>query len=142
MRIFDLKGKLHDRDVLEVLSYSKYMPTEEKMKQLAEIYETDKEIYVFGYEDNGVIGGVIALRHLRDASFEITGIAVAPFCRNRGIGGKLIAYAADRLKCGEICAETDNDAVDFYRKCGFSVDCLGEKYPGCIRYRCTISYRA
>nr|WP_201024033.1 hypothetical protein [Paenibacillus sp. 32O-W] len=27
-------------------------------------------------------------------------------------------------------AETDKDAVDFYRKIGFHVTTLGEKYPG------------
>ena len=36
-------------------------------------------------------------------------------------------------------AETDKDAVDFYRKLGFSVTSLGEKYPGVERFHCEYS---
>jgi ribosomal protein S18 acetylase RimI-like enzyme len=32
-------------------------------------------------------------------------------------------------------AETDNEAVEFYRATGFRVTSLGEKYPGVERYR-------
>ena len=30
------------------------------------------------------------------------------------------------------------DAVEFYRKLGFSIESLGEKYPGVERFRCTL----
>ena len=33
-------------------------------------------------------------------------------------------------------AETDDDAKDFYRKCGFTICSLGEKSLGIIRYVC------
>lgn len=35
-----------------------------------------------------------------------------------------------------IYTETDNDAVDFYRKYGFEITSLGEKYPGVERFLC------
>lgn len=43
-----------------------------------------------------------------------------------------------RLAKGELRAETDGDAVGFYRACGFSVVSLDEKYPGCVRYLCRL----
>ncbi|NYE04281.1 ribosomal protein S18 acetylase RimI-like enzyme [Bacillus niacini] len=33
-------------------------------------------------------------------------------------------------------AETDSDAVEFYRKYGFKITSLGEKYPGVERLLC------
>lgn len=38
-----------------------------------------------------------------------------------------------------IKAETDKDAVGSYRKNGFSITSLGEKYPGVERFDCTLS---
>ena len=35
-----------------------------------------------------------------------------------------------------LIAETDQEAVGFYRKCGFKVESLGELYPGVERFRC------
>lgn len=35
-----------------------------------------------------------------------------------------------------ISAETDRDAVGFYRKYGFQITSLGEKYPGVERFKC------
>ncbi|HPH97803.1 MAG TPA: hypothetical protein PKW33_16525 [Anaerolineaceae bacterium] len=37
----------------------------------------------------------------------------------------------------KLSAETDCEAVDFYRRCGFQMESLGEKYPGMERFRCT-----
>lgn len=33
-------------------------------------------------------------------------------------------------------AETDDEAVEFYKKIGFQVKSLGEKYPGVERFYC------
>lgn len=35
-----------------------------------------------------------------------------------------------------VSAETDADAVEFYRKYGFKIKSLGEKYPGVERFLC------
>ncbi|ETE89388.1 acetyltransferase [Bacillus thuringiensis serovar aizawai str. Leapi01] len=33
-------------------------------------------------------------------------------------------------------AETDDEAVEFYKRIGFQVKSLGEKYPGIERFHC------
>lgn len=38
----------------------------------------------------------------------------------------------------ELIAETDRDAVEFYRKYGFEIHSLGEKYPGVDRFHCRL----
>lgn len=42
-------------------------------------------------------------------------------------------------KIVRIKAETDKDAVGFYKKNGFSITSLGEKYPGVERFECIFS---
>ncbi|WP_157685573.1 hypothetical protein [Paenibacillus donghaensis] len=41
-------------------------------------------------------------------------------------------------KGATLTAETDQEAVGYYRKNGFLVMCLGEKYPGTERFECVL----
>ncbi len=58
-------------------------------------------------------------------------IAVEPAWRRRGVGRQLVSWLAKRV--GTVVAETDSSAVDFYRRCGFSVEPAGER-GGTPRY--------
>lgn len=138
MTFIDIKGDLHNRSVLAVLSHSQYKPTIKKMKQLADRYEADADVSAFACCDGGIACGVIVLKRLAPEEFEIMSIAVAPACRNRGIASTLIAQASGVLDCRVLKAETDDEAVGFYRRYGFTIESPGEKYPGTIRYLCTL----
>ena len=138
MDIVDVKGRLHDSRILSVISHSVYRPSEEKLAALADKFESDKDIRAFAYDGDGVFCGVIVLKELENGEFEIRSIAVAPSFRSRGIASILISYAVDTLKCSLLKAETDEDAVGFYRKYGFHIESLGEKYPGTVRYLCLL----
>lgn len=138
MNIIDIKGNLRDERVLAVISLSMYMPTKEKLNSRIDKYESDANVSAFACDDNGFICGTIILRHTANDEFEILGIATAPSHRNQGVASRLIAFAVDTLKCRTIKAETDDDAVGFYRRFGFQVNSLGEKYPGCVRYLCKL----
>ena len=138
MNIVDIKDRLHDECVLNVISYSQYMPTEEKLNKFADKCESDSAIYAFACEDNGFICGVIVLKHTGGAAFEIISIATDPSFRKQGVASRLVAFAANACRCSVIRAETDDGAVDFYRSCGFQIESLGEKYPGIVRYLCTL----
>lgn len=50
----------------------------------------------------------------------------------QGLGSKLI----ESTKINKMIAETDKDAVNFYKKKGFKITSLGEKYPGVERFKC------
>ncbi|MNW71139.1 hypothetical protein D3C74_508110 [compost metagenome] len=41
-----------------------------------------------------------------------------------------------------ITAETDREAVGFYRSTGFPITSLGEKYPGVERFACILDVGA
>lgn len=137
MSVFSVKARLHDESILKIISHSQYMPTSEKLNALADSYEADDSIFVLAHGEQE-IDGVIIIKHIANGEFEIVSIATSPFFRGRGIASKLISYAVSFLKCSSVKAETDDDAVGFYRKYGFEIEELGEKYPGYPRYLCTL----
>ena len=48
-------------------------------------------------------------------------LAVHPDYRKRGVGRSLISQVMEKLKLETVALETDQDAVDFYRACGFTL---------------------
>ncbi|OPG15357.1 GNAT family N-acetyltransferase [Ferroacidibacillus organovorans] len=96
-------------------------------------------LYLF--QDNDEAIGVIGIKRTKQATAEILHIAVEGTRRNRGIGRQMIEELLKTEDISELCAETDKDAVDFYRRCGFTVRSLGEKYPGTERFLCTLKER-
>jgi len=66
---------------------------------------------------------------------QILNIAVAEDSRTQGVGRKMIAALRDRYNT-PIEAETDDDAVGFYRKCGFETTVF-EKH-NTRRYACVL----
>ena len=67
---------------------------------------------------------------------EILHISVAESSRGQGIGSKMVLALQSQYSM-PLEAETDDDAVDFYRKCGFKTTSI-QKY-GVIRYTCTLN---
>lgn len=141
MNIINIKNNLNDERVLAIVSLSQYMPTTENLKSLAHKYESDSTISAFACVDDGIVCGIIILKRIVYNEFEIIGIATDHNHRKKGVASKLISYATNILNCSIITAETDDDAVDFYRKYGFKIKSLGEKYPGIVRYLCTLKLR-
>jgi GrpB-like predicted nucleotidyltransferase (UPF0157 family)/GNAT superfamily N-acetyltransferase len=81
--------------------------------------------------------GLTGFRLAADAAeVELLHVATAPHVRRTGVGSRLLAEVR-RAAPPElpVVAETDEDAVYFYRATGFTVTSLGEKYPGVQRYR-------
>ena len=139
MTIMDIKTRLNDPLIRSVLALSQYRPTPEKLASRAAAYLADPDIYAFACFDQDKPLGVLVLKNHGAQAFEILSIAVVSDSRHRGIGSKLITHAAEALNCTQITAETDDDSVGFYRSYGFKIKSLGEKYPNCVRYLCTLN---
>jgi ribosomal protein S18 acetylase RimI-like enzyme len=75
---------------------------------------------------------VIAYRE-DNAVIEILDIAVDPAFRRQGLGSLLINEMIARHSPERVIAETDDDAVDFYRKLGFHIAPFQSKW-GITRY--------
>ena len=116
-----------------------YHPTYKDYKGQMDDTLCDPSTKVFVYEDQGRKTGMIILK-FSDAAAEIIGIAVSVDARRKGIGKQLIrrVMELDDLEC--IKAQTDDDSIGFYRKCGFSEEKIVIEYPDgpAVRYNCVL----
>ena len=77
---------------------------------------------------------------LSEAAAEIVGIAVSDNARRKGIGKQLIQRVMESENLESIKAQTDDDSIGFYRKCGFSDERIVIEYPdgSAVRYNCVL----
>ena len=116
----DVKSSLFDPEVLTLLKPSVYEPTPERLKRRAEKYSADKNTFVYACKIDGVYAGIVVFR-TENGTAEILDIAVKPEYRKHGIGRKLIDFIFNRFPVDTIIAETDDEAVEFYKKCRFTI---------------------
>lgn len=129
----DLKPHFLSREVYEIYASCMFNPAWEKFAAKAQDYAESADIQCFGWTENGSLAGVIVLDV---PSGEILGIAVHRDLRGCGVGRRMIAA----LPASVLRAETDDDAVGFYSRCGFTIEPFVNFYDGqpVRRYRCTL----
>lgn len=118
--ICDVKEKLSDSAILDLLVPSVFNPTPERLLSRAKKYQADDTVKVYAYSENGEYKGIIVFK-IKDKTAEILDIAVQPEYQGKGIGSRLIDYIFSQFSINKIIAETDDDAIGFYKKYGFSV---------------------
>ena len=105
--------------MLQLLAPSVFNPTEERLLNRAKKYQ-EENTNIYAYKADGEYKGIVIFK-TQNNSATILDIAVNPECRRRGIGGKLMDFIYEQFKAEEINAETDDDAIAFYLKCGFEI---------------------
>lgn len=123
----------------EVLRDSVWQPTEERLRWQAEACRNDPALRAFALEEDGRLAAALILDVRDPSSPTIRNIGVIPARRGHGLGRRLIEGAAARYAPCILSAETDGDAVGFYRACGFEIEALGDRYgSGTSRYACRL----
>lgn len=123
-------------NILEILKYSHFNPTKEKLSKLMQKYHEDKDVFPFASFDGDKISGVIVVQKIENETYEIIDIAVDENYRGQGIASKLIDYVIEKLNIKILFAETDDDAVGFYEKYGFKTENIKNKEY--TKYKCTL----
>ena len=118
--ICDIKEIITGPDILKILAPSVFNPTEERLLNRAKKYQEDENTNIYAYKDNGEYKGIVVFEILNNSA-TILDIAVKPEPRGQGIGSKLIGFIFDSFNAQNITAETDDDAIGFYKKYGFIV---------------------
>jgi ribosomal protein S18 acetylase RimI-like enzyme len=78
----------------------------------------------------GFVGFVVG-----DAEVTLLHIAIAESLRRRGIGAQLLVAVQGSVDHRlPLTAETDRASIGFYQALGFTVESLGQKYPGVERF--------
>lgn len=124
--VADVKASLLQPEVLALLKPSVYDPTPERLKSRAEKYAAGKNIFVYACKKCGVYAGIVVFK-TENGTAEILDIAVKPKYRKHGIGKSLIDFIFTQFPIDTITAETDDEAVEFYKRCGFNVIGFGMK---------------
>ncbi|MBR6693920.1 MAG: GNAT family N-acetyltransferase [Clostridia bacterium] len=139
--IKNIKDTLCTEEIYDIYSACMFKPTFDKFKIKAGQMQNDSSVSVYGYFSNEKIIGVISTQET-DKTVEIIGIAVDTKERLSGVGTNLIDYVKDKTQ-KPIIAETDRDAIMFYKKCGFHIEekIVSKSNTSYSRYVCTLNYK-
>lgn len=128
--------KQFTEQVVSVIAQCVYNPTEDKMNGIVQLYNSEADRVLYVYDDGSRIAAIIGLL-IQPEEIVILHIAVREEMRGKGIGRALLHEVMSLHELTILKAETDKDAVGFYRTCGFHIESLGELYPGVERFLCT-----
>ena len=136
----DIRNRLRSAELRALVDQLEYPLEirEAKTTQILKGYNERLDQPILGVESNGELAGFVGFRLQPPDGAVIRHIAVRRDHRRQGIGRQMIFQVCSTYSLGLIYAETDHDAVDFYRKVGFAVESLGEKYPGIERFACKL----
>lgn len=134
MNIIDIKSSICENRIYELLAPSVFNPTEERLINRARKYQEDENTNIYAYKDNGEYKGIVVFI-IANNSATILDIAVKPDYQGQGIGSKLIDFIFNSFNVNNITAETDDDAIGFYKKYGFTVADTKVKFDA-KRYTC------
>ena len=137
----NMERQFLSKEAFDIYSACMYHPTWEKFYQRGLLFIKDPQVTVWGFMEDGHILGLIVIRKKQKQSGVLEGIAVSPAQQRNGLGRELIAQAYFVLSLSFLQAETDDDAVEFYRRCGFHTELFYKKYNGkqYRRYRCVFT---
>ncbi len=131
---------LLSEEAFSIYASCMYHPTYDEYKTQMEDYLLDSSAKVFVSENRGRKTGMMVLK-LSEATAEIIGIAVSDNARRKGIGKQLIQRVMKSENLESVKAQTDDDSIGFYRKCGFSEERIVIEYPdgSVVRYNCVLN---
>lgn len=118
--ICDIKGNLTKNEMLNLLAPSVYNPTQKRLLNRAKKYQEDEETNVYVYKEDNEYKGIVVFEIVNNSA-TILDIAVKPEYQGQGTGSKLIDFIFNSFNAQNITAETDDDAIEFYKKYGFIV---------------------
>ena len=144
---------LLSEDAYKIYSSCMYEPTFERYAARMDQYISSPTTIIYTYRTVNYKAGILVIdsddeemaegnqSDTRDTCPEILGIAVDSSCRGFGIGRKMIRYAMKTGQYGKLYAQTDKDAVEFYRRCGFDISEEVVQYPNgeVTRYHCSLT---
>ena len=128
-----------DAIVRQLLTYSVGYPTPDKIARRLAEYRAGAERCLLLYESGGRVLGSVGIHLVAPGEAVIRNIAILPEQRGRGHGRRMVAQVWARFALHRLSAETDASAVGFYRRCGFAIASLGEKWPGTERFDCELT---
>ena len=125
----------------EIYKHCMFMPTEEKFNIKVDQYLNDHSVKIFACFEQNKILGVMVGSFIEQKKIEIIGIAVDASVRGKGVASYMINQVVNNYGLLSVYAETDNDAVGFYRNNDFKIVEFSETYGNetVVRYKCELT---
>lgn len=134
--LIDLKQRVGTAEVDELLSYAVIDEPDALWRASAE-YSKHAALQLCGWEEEGLLLGLIGFEETEDGSLDIRHIAVLPENRGKGYARGMILELLTARQPRYLLAETEDEiAADFYRSLGFMVYSLVENPAGIEMFRC------
>ena len=133
----NIKDELNNLATLQLLVASAYDNSMENARKKAEEFRNHHNWGIYGWVENDEIVGICGFRVYHADHIEILNIAVCKNARGRGIGRAMVSALQNEFLL-PLTAETDDDAVNFYRKTGFAVENASAK-GGMPRFACVLA---
>ena len=113
-------------------------PDPARIQAALERYASDPELQVWGWRVEGQTVCAAGLR-VAGQSAEIVHIGTRGDSRRKGHARNLLLAVAEQLSLFRLDAETDDGAVDFYRRAGFDTRKTAGIGRVSVRYHCTLT---
>jgi len=127
----------HNTDeVKNLLTMAIGYPAPDFLQKLLDVVYDIEGHHLFITSNQNKVTGIIGLDITARPHGWLLHLAVRPDYRRQGIGKSLISQVMEQFKLESVALETDQNAVDFYRACGFTAVEITSKWPGVHRYRC------
>ncbi|OKP77154.1 MULTISPECIES: GNAT family N-acetyltransferase [unclassified Paenibacillus] len=134
--LIDLKQRIDTEEVKELLAYAVIDEPDALWRTTVE-YGSKAALQLCGWEEEGLLVGLVGFEETEDGSLEIRHIAVLPENRGKGYARGIILELLSARNPRYLLAETEDEiAADFYRNLGFMVYSLGENPAGIEMFRC------
>jgi ribosomal protein S18 acetylase RimI-like enzyme len=141
MQVVDLVPRRESLAARALIEHAVGYPTPEKLDRVLQRYADDPARRLVGFEQAGELVGVLGYERHELGQATIWHIAVRPDARGQGVGRAMIRWLVETATMTSVTAETDRNAVGFYRRLGFLITSLGELYPNTERFRCHLAPR-
>jgi len=106
-------------DAFEIYKQCMYKATfSEYTEEIMQITK-DADCRIFVCVESGKNKGILICKLVKNKTAEILGIAVAKSSQRNGIGKFMVISTAQYLNVKKLTAETDDEAVGFYKHIGF-----------------------
>ncbi|MBA3330846.1 MAG: GNAT family N-acetyltransferase [Actinobacteria bacterium] len=132
MALVDLRGREDEPAVRALLACAH--GSAPSVDRAAARYRTGEWVLI-GWEEGGALVACAGVERGASGDIAMRSVAVVPERRGQGSGRALVDAVAGAATARRLVAETDEDAVGFYRNCGFSVERI-EPRAGRARFRC------
>ena len=141
MKLVELTHKNNVLQTYEIYKHCMFMPTEEKFNNKVDLFLNDIFVKIFACFEQDKIVGIMIVSFKEQKKIEIIGIAVDISARDKGIGSYMINQVINNYDLLSVYAETDNDAVGFYRNNDFGIVEFSETYGNetVVRYKCELT---